>query len=207
MTRILLGSRRNRRRTVFALRPSRADVLIEADTIASVRVFDTVPAIASRDRPSARQRGLSGVHRRACPRRGTAAGSRAGQRCARPGSHDPDRWPGRGIVDRRHRGDRAVSEPLLRPSNETLEPLRSLTVSEYREAVSGRLTQNVAVLTSPGADPAQPRRPGPRAAGPGERAAARSSRLRTRWRTVRSGCPAGWITCPAGSAALRRLVT
>ena len=92
------------------------------------------------------------------------------------------------------------------PVNGALAPLRSLTVSEYREAVSGRLTQNVAVLASQGTI-----RHNLVGLAPGHSGQTneprRGRRLRTRWQTGRSGCPAGWITCPAGSAASRRSLT
>ena len=59
------------------------------------------------------------------------------------------------------------------PVNGALEPARGLTVARYREAVSGRLTQNVAVLASQGTirHNVAGLRPGPLSAS--ERAAAR----------------------------------
>ena len=59
------------------------------------------------------------------------------------------------------------------PVNGALEPARGLSLAAYREAVAGRLTQNVAVLASQGTIRHNVAGLAPGPLGPGERAAAR----------------------------------
>src|SRR5215468_3310502 len=87
------------------------------------------------------------------------------------------------------------------PVNGALEPARGLSLAAYREAVAGRLTQNVAVLASQGTIRHNVAGLARRPLDPAERPAARST---ARSRTGRSACPAGWTTCPAGSAPPER---
>ena len=92
------------------------------------------------------------------------------------------------------------------PVNGALDPARDLSVAAYRDALSGRLTQNVAVLASQGTirhniAGLRPARSAPASVPPP------GGRWKTRSPTARWACPAALTTCRAGSAAWTRSPT
>lgn len=151
----------------------RADVLIEDDTIASVGVIDSVPGdcqVIDLAPGSVACPGFIDAHAHAegpLLDQGRVDGALAQGVTTLVVGQDGESWIGATEETARYLNQ------YFAPVNGALEPPRSLTVGEYREAVSGRLTQNVAVLASQGTirhnlvglDPAP--------LGPRERAAAR----------------------------------
>ena len=174
----------------------RADVLIDGPQIASVGRAARPPAGCEVIDLAPGQRGLPGLHRRPRARRGAAAGRRAGGRRAGPGGDHAGRRPGRAVVDRRHRGHRAVPEPVLRagqrragpgPRPRAWPPTGTRWPGGWRRtspssASQGTIRHNVAGLA---ARPAGARRAGRRAAAGGGRARRRGGRA-----VQRAGLPA-----------------
>ena len=151
----------------------RADVLIEDDTIASVGVIDTVPGdcdVIDLAPGSVACPGFIDAHAHAegpLLDHGRVDGALAQGVTTLVVGQDGESWIGATEETARYLNQ------YFAPVNGALEPLRSLTVSEYREAVSGRLTQNVAVLASQGTIRHNLVGLAPAPLGPGERAAAR----------------------------------
>jgi N-acyl-D-amino-acid deacylase len=88
------------------------------------------------------------------------------------------------------------------PVNGALEPVRDFGVASFRDAVAGRLAQNVAVLASQGTIRHNVAGMAPGLLDGAGRAAARRQ-VEDALAEGAVGCPAGWTTCRASSGAAR----